>query len=552
MAESLAVDGDLRFDDHDRGRAAAGSLGESPTVILQRADDALYYSKPAIYPLIATPLFLVAGRAGFWITNSLLLVLTAGFAWRSLRSGQLPSKHWWLATYLGCSAVLVYIAWSMSDVLQFALALLGTVAAVELCRRRVSGWQSALSASALVAGICLGLLSATRPPQALLAAGVILMILWAGKVRRALVVGMLVAATWGASTLVNDTLVHSGSPYTAVRTSFNALTGYPRAANDDLAESRLDVRLAAHRYQWKLDGRLAWSALYSLIGRHSGIAVYFPLSLVLLFLAFRNGGPQAALAVGVLALWLFYLFYRPGNYFGGSAAVGNRYFLPSYGVLFGVLAWADGHFLRQCGKKPWLWIFTWSLAAVVGASALASTRQMGFLDNTSQSHAAAGLFRFLPYESTLTETEGQRARFWGRDYLRFVDKRTQVHEGEWVVDSSVAGATEFFVASHRQAEGFRFEAKGAPGTLVTIESWLGGPSTSVELVTPQPTSVVVPRWSPWVRHSMPFDAATVFSIYRFRAKIETPRPEGKVRLRYLGVVPTAANKHPTRDDQAGH
>ncbi|MEL7060543.1 MAG: hypothetical protein AAGN46_11000, partial [Acidobacteriota bacterium] len=55
MTESLARDGDLRFEVEDRTRIEAAGDGRGD-VILQRIDGAIYYSKPVVLPLLAAPL----------------------------------------------------------------------------------------------------------------------------------------------------------------------------------------------------------------------------------------------------------------------------------------------------------------------------------------------------------------------------------------------------------------------------------------------------------------------------------------------------------------
>lgn len=553
MAESLAHDHDLVFDQRDRHRAVEASLGESPNVILHRVDDHLYYSKPPIYPLLVAPFFLVAGRFAFWIVNLVVLGLAAGLAWQALPEDD--QRGWKLVTFLAASAVPPYVVWAMSDVLQFAFAWLA-VSAVALALQPSSGGSrrgllgSRLNAWLLVAGACLGLLVVMRQPQIVLALGVVVAVGLARSWRKAgllaasavVVIALAAAASWAT--------VGTWNPYTATRTSFNAGVGYPDNAVSAPVESQLEAKRASHRYDWSTDWdrRTPWSAAYSLVGRHTGLLPYFPLALFLLAwgLSPRRLGRRTVVTLAVVGLWAFYLLYRPDNYFGGSAAVGNRYFLPSYGILFAMLAWAP----RTLGSRPgpylgWrpAFLLSWTLALTFGVSAWASVRDVGQRDPSSQSHTAAGAFRYLPYESTAQETEGQRGRFWGRDYLRFVDRRPKVQAENFVIVGGRRPA-EVLLMTHRPGDAFRFRAQAPPGSSLSIQAWprspLGDWKVDVDFPDGSPVVVAVPKNDPWVRHPMHFDLETDLAVHRLLFAADTPSPEGGVRVWYEGVRASAS------------
>ena len=92
-------------------------------------------------------------------------------------------------------------------------------------------------------------------------------------------------------------------------------------------------------------GRLAENLLYFCIGRHTGLFLYFPFSLLALILFLVHGGrPDRSPdrdgardavwrwsllgALGVVAL--FFLVFIPANWQGGGGFVGNRYFVNVY------------------------------------------------------------------------------------------------------------------------------------------------------------------------------------------------------------------------------
>lgn len=535
MAESLAADADLVFDQRDRERALVGRFGDSPSVILHRAGERLYYSKPLIYPLLVAPAFLLAGRYAFWVVNLLALAAAAILAWRAMPEDD--RRGWKLSTFLAAAAVLPYVVWSMSDLLQFALAVGAVSTAVLSIRigraraqvpariRPGSGW-------AVGAGICLGLLVVLRLPQVLLALGVIGAVVVAGSWRRARLMAGAAVLTVLAAAAISLPLVGTINPYTATRTSFNASTGYPQDAGDPLVARQLEAKRASHRYQWSYDERTPWSALYSLIGRHTGLLPYFPLALFLIVWGVRR--PSAMAALGVLALCAFYLLYRPDNYFGGSAAIGNRYFLPAYGTLFAVLAWPGR--INRFGTWSWqlALLACWGIAASMGVSALISVRDVGTLDSTSQSHAAAGVFQWLPYESTLRETEGQRVRFWGGDYLRFVDYRAKVHADDFVIRGGREPA-EVMLVTHREGNVFHFSAQAPAGSRLVVRPWVGSWEVITEFADGRPVEVQIPKIGPWVSHPMPFDLETEYAVHRLLFRAETAGSGDAVKLWYLGV-----------------
>ena len=116
----------------------------------------------------------------------------------------------------------------------------------------------------------------------------------------------------------------------------------------------------------------------------------------------------------------------PANFFGGETFLGNRYILAAYPCLLVALP-------RLPSRRSLLTI--WALAAVVGISALASQLRFGALDATSQAHANAGIFRLLPYESTASNLDGRRDRYWADDFVRFVDPFAEAGEWSFTIES---------------------------------------------------------------------------------------------------------------------
>jgi hypothetical protein len=98
-------------------------------------------------------------------------------------------------------------------------------------------------------------------------------------------------------------------------------------------------------------GSTARSAGYYIIGRHTGVALFMPIAVVIVALSLvviikrRRDTPWAGLAmVGGLAAYVgFYVLLFPRNYYGGGQTLGNRYFLQASPI---VLAMAVAMGLR--------------------------------------------------------------------------------------------------------------------------------------------------------------------------------------------------------------
>ena len=87
------------------------------------------------------------------------------------------------------------------------------------------------------------------------------------------------------------------------------------AEDDDASRARFATSPATQSAGWlpRLDWtRSAYSALYYLVGRHTGLLVYFPAALALLVAACsRRDGVALALLGGPAAIALFYLLWMP-------------------------------------------------------------------------------------------------------------------------------------------------------------------------------------------------------------------------------------------------
>ncbi len=465
MASSLVHDGDLIFDEGDLQRLEERQVGPTPAVILQSTERGITYSKPILYPLMAAPLFSLFGEAGMLATNGVLLGLALLLAWLYLRRlGSAAHSFWTLATV---------------GVLQRPAALSRMEderprpgrdgsgrpeprpQGAADCRRRSSSKRTGIDPYCLrpSEASCLGAAVSMRFSTAALAAAPVLIAVLYRRYRHSMVVAALTLAAFALVSGATQHFLGTANPYKAVRSSFNARTGYPAGVEGDEATERFSTSPATQSASWLPrfePRRSAYSLVYFFLGRHTGLLAYFPVALVLLFQAARrpNGVVLPLLAAaGVVAA--FYLLWMPENYFGGSTFLGNRYFLVTLPAI--LLA------LRQL-PSPRLLAVAWILALGFWSSGLYSVSLTRDLGSSSQSHAHAGLFRLLPFESTAKNIDGIESRYWRRDFVRFVDPFAGHRHSELPPELGDAGCRargrDFLAGRDSQARGPKQLASG--------------------------------------------------------------------------------------------
>ncbi|HUP23803.1 MAG TPA: hypothetical protein VNB06_12780 [Thermoanaerobaculia bacterium] len=339
-AQSLAWDGDLRYDlaDLDRFRALRGT--DPDGLILQSADggNTLLYAKPVWYPLYLAPFVRVLGLRGPAIANVLLLAAAAMACATALRPVAGAASPLWAAAFLFASVAFAQVFWTHADLFQMALVAAGIALAVgggvvAGAGGRVGGSVGGSGTYRFaVAGLLLGGAVALRPVYALLAVAVAVAL---GCWRRGLaLVGGLVALAAVTVTIDHGTR-GSWTSYGAERQGFYGYTKFPGEPGAESWEEGLAGRGSA---SW-VDGDLMPSKLelrvqarnleYLLLGRHVGLLPYF-LPIVLGLAAVRRTRLAALLLLGVAATTLVLSLLRPYNFWGGGGSLANRYFLPIY------------------------------------------------------------------------------------------------------------------------------------------------------------------------------------------------------------------------------
>jgi hypothetical protein len=536
MTASLVRDADLQFGESDLEWLSQRELDSPVTVILQQTLRGITYSKPIFYPLVSAPLFALLGERGIVATQSALLTVALALAWVFLRALSSPGRATaTLATFVLCSVVLVYVSWKMSDLLLFSLTLAGLLLALGGRDRESSRGSASLpfgsGTAAIAGGLLLGATVAMRYTTAAIVAGAVLGLLLDTRWRRAVVVGVMSLTAFLAISGATQILLGTTNPYKAVRSSFNQETGYPTGDSADQAAHRFTRRPATQSASWRppFDARrTAYSSLYFLIGRHTGILLYFPVAVMLLLhLLRRPDRVSLSLLAGLAAMVGFYLVWMPQNYFGGSTFVGNRYFLGAFPVLFVAL--------RRLPSQRTLG-FTWALSALIWGSAAYSMRTVSGLDDSSQSHAFAGIFRLMPAESTGQRIDGLQERFWADDYLRFQDPFAEPARWSFRLDST-RPAAEIMVATSWSGDPLQFVIAPQSAPIeIDISDWKRQATMVVPLEPPNPPGLLeISLSEPWRLHAFWWKPGTLYRARVLRFSLRSPMgDETTAVVRYAG------------------
>lgn len=538
MAESLAVDGDLAFDDRDLGRLQEADSPARATVILQRTSIGVTYSKPALYAVLSAPFYRLFGELGLVIFNALSLALALRVAWAYLRRlGGGERALLTLVTFVGASVMLPYVVWKMSDLFQACLALTGLALCLAPDRGRLpesaGRWDRFLEAqwASWVGGLLLGGLVAARYPNLLVAGAPVAVLAIGRRWRRVLAVCVAAAVGFLLASGLGLGLAGTANPYKAVRASFTPETGYPAGRHAEAALQEFEERPKTQSMTWRPNLQPVvslYSTGYFLIGRHTGLLIYFPALLTLLIHVLRRPDRSGIILIlAAVAIALFYLVWQPRNYFGGSSFLGNRYFLSAFPLLLMALP--------SLPRKRTMAV-SWIVAAVVFCSALTSLARVRGMPPSSQSHAHAGLFRWLPYESTAALVDGRRDRYWLGDFVRFVDPFARVGRDQFEL---VAGdwPAEVLFASPRPAAGFLFDvATSAEDLELVVSDWRGTRSVPLELRTGGLRTVFEVEVAPaWRRHPFWWDPVQSFEARALRLAVRSAGGEpAQASLRYAG------------------
>ncbi|MEO1088619.1 MAG: hypothetical protein AAFY88_30665, partial [Acidobacteriota bacterium] len=337
--------------------------------------------------------------------------------------------------------------------------------------------------------------------------------------------GLTTAAVAGAVALTSYGMIGSLDPYRAARTTFIPESGYPAGEQAEVALERFSYAPAAHVKGVSEDRRkVGYAAIYYFLGRHSGLLFYFPAAILFTLAACRRfDATTVACGAAALVSVLFFIAWKPENFFGGETFIGNRYFLPIYPLAL---------FMLPRLPSPRVLTAVWALAGLAYASAAVSIgrapaleeafdrppAQVLALDRGNQSHAQAGVFRLLPYESTAQSIAGRQDRYWARHFVRFTDPYARVDFQHFEL---VAGlpAAEVLVAHWQPPRPLRFEVRtDAPEAELEVTDWRGSRRYRVGRRLGEVVGIEIPTAPPWRVHGFWFES-TLYQARTLRLRL---------------------------------
>lgn len=560
MASSLALDGDLMFTEQDLDRLDQENVARS-ALILERTEKGIAYSKPVMLPLLAAPFWRLVGDPGMVLVNLLTLLGALCLAFCYLRrmthgeASAIPDEGsirplkgpeakeadrralWLLLTLVFCATVVPYVFWRMADLLQFSLSLAGLVLCFMGRRPRPSAtgrrWLEALDrrldhpAVPWIGTVLVALTVNMRLSNGALLLIPVLADLFHRRWAKAVLKGALAASVVLLMSGFTWVLTGAYDPYRADRASFLPVTGYPVGEQAEEVLQRFDTQPATHYVRvYGKASQIAFSAFYFWLGRHTGLLFYFPAAVLFLVWALRRPSRISwACLIGAGIIFAFFILLKPNNYYGGGTFIGNRYFLSVYPV-----------FLVALSRLPtWRWIAgVWVLALALYASAAVSVVSAPLANLDSQSHAYAGLFKKLPYESSSNALENTRKRYWSGQFVRFVDPFTKVTKQTFELEAG-RPAGEVLVAHWQPAGRLRYLVEcDAPEAKLVVEDWRERRVYSVgnALGNGGPVGIEIETGPPWRYHHYWFEQRP-FWTRSFTLRLEAPAGT-RARFHHLG------------------
>lgn len=541
QAESLAYDFDLAYQREDYDRFLAHWNHKPEGLILQTHDGGnhLTFGKPIFYSLYLAPFFRISPARGLGVANLLLLALAAVMAARALRASVGDFAPVWVATFLFGSVTFAYLSWAHADLFLMCLTAIAYALVYGDQQATPDRFRQVFEDPASepgrrfwwrwgVVGGALTMVGLSRPFYFAL----LLPVLFAlperrrGKGLMALLAGALAV---GLLSVLLSLVVHgSWTSYGGERLGFYSYTGFPRVdlPSDDW-QAQVDKRgngnwIAPEKLMpYDFEPRLtAWNALYFLVGRNVGLLPYF-LPVVLGLLAYRSERFRWSLWLAAALAMAGFFYIRPLNFYGGGAAIANRYFLPIYPLFWFLAARSLAWFwplLAALAAGPFLWnLWTSPLAYPIAPEG-------GFR------YVTATAQRYLPHETTQEQLKpaGQEDLIQKGIWIKLLTPGLRNEDGGQWISMAAGSRAELLIGREKELSNLTLEfASGGPSEIELKGALLGE-------VTLHPTGAVAfeARLSGTLaRHRMWWTSES-FNLYRLVIKAPETAIGGAARYRF--------------------
>lgn len=334
IIQSLAYDFDIKYERKDLFRIRSYFHNGPNGIFLKKGpDNEIYYAKSFAYPLLAAPFFRLFGVKGLVLFNGLMIFLAILMAFFLLKKYHPePQGFSFALIFILASVTPVYIWWITADLFNFFVMFAGLFFFFYPFKRPVWFYLSAVFFSLSVF---------SKPWNAAMIGIIFLILLYRKEWKKFLLLSLVALVVF--STLVGFLALQTGE------LSYSLFQGGERRTfiNDfpyDTDEPALQV--FARGINMSFDGY--WNRLhltpkiiianlfYFFFGRFTGIFIYFfPACFLLVLFFLQRKIPEdwfifTAIITGILVFTLL----AADNYFGGSGAVGNRYFFNIFPLFF--------------------------------------------------------------------------------------------------------------------------------------------------------------------------------------------------------------------------
>ena len=423
MVNSWVNDGDLAWSQKDFDRVDADpDMMALRGMIMKRVDGHYEYSKPAFYPLLCFPLYLIFGQQALLILNGLLMAGIILLGYFHLRQFADPLES--LCFSLGVvvlSIVWFYTVIAMADVLQFFLIAL----AYFLASRKLG----------TIAMLPMAIIVAEKAPNLVFALPLILLPAFDGDWRSLLRRSAFLIVSLLFCFLILWSVTGSPIPYLNERVYFPDLppfSGEPGPDALDLSGNaglkRIFSNLESMNFQV-----LGSNTIYFFFGQHFGILLYYLPLLAMLMLP-GDWRLRALLIVAALIQVFFFFLLWPQLWQGGTC-IGYRYFYVYAAFLFTITS------LEKVKKT----LPVFAVAAIfIAPISFNSLHYALTYQGHTRDYAQTGIWRYFPYEMTVSKNLPHRMRLFRNGKapsLYFSDDKNvyqQESSGFWVRGKSTA------------------------------------------------------------------------------------------------------------------
>lgn len=347
---SLAYDGNLSYDmgDLDRFEAMEWPGARRPNgVFFQHNEDGWAFSKPYGWSLSAAPLVRLFGPfPGFGLTSaSLFLVVVAAAFGIGRRAGRYGAAF-------GVASVVGSVTWLYGFTAHTEMFLAAVISATTFCI--VQYRETSRVAWLITASILSGFAISEKPLFVVGLAPILIVLTWKRGWRHVVIGGATAAAgfllaivpylyysdgaSWNPYAVDRYYRSDGALPFTPEAPPFTAYRLMTEAAENFSPSVILDRAT-------RDPGERAEAFGLSIVGRHTGMLVFLPFTLVMLAIALSRRrapgrGDAIAVAVGITAYLAVYALLYPNNYFGGEQSLGNRYLVQLAPLALAGLAFA--------------------------------------------------------------------------------------------------------------------------------------------------------------------------------------------------------------------